>query len=168
MRQTTTTILRILRLYAIALWVGGLVFFVAVAQVAFNNLPTPHEAGMVVRGSLLAIHHIGIVAGLVYLLATIALRFLNRRSPGLYIAESLLVIAMLLLTFYSKDSIIPRMERDRLALGGEVTDATKASPEHLDFDRLHSVSTKVEGGVLFCGLVVVALAAVPTNREPNH
>jgi len=163
MRQTTATILRILRLYAIALWVGGLVFFVAVAQVAFNNLPTPHEAGMVVRGSLLAIHHIGIVAGLVYLLATIALRFLNRRSPGLYIAESLLVIAMLLLTFYSKDSIIPRMERDRLALGGEVTDATKASPEHLDFDRLHSVSTKVEGGVLLCGLVVLALAALPAK-----
>ena len=165
MRQTITTTLRILRLYAMALWVGGLVFFVAVAQVAFTNLPTTHEAGMVVRGSLLAIHHIGIVAGFVYLLATIGLRLLNRNAQGLFIAESLLVIAMLLLTYYSQDSIIPRMERDRIALGGEVTDATKAAPEHIEFDRLHNLSTKVEGGVLLCGLVVLALAAVP--RKPN-
>ena len=156
---------RILRLYAIALWVGGLIFFVVVAQVAFTNLPTTHEAGMVVRGSLIAIHHIGIGTGLLYLLATTALRFLNRNAQGLYIAESLLVIAMLLLTYYSQDSIIPRMERDRMALGGEVTDATKATPEHIEFDRLHNLSTQVEGGVLLCGLIVLALAAVP--RRPN-
>jgi putative copper export protein len=162
-KTVTATILRILRLYAIALWVGGLIFFVVVAQVAFTNLPTTHEAGMVVRGSLLAIHHIGIVAGFVYLLATTALRLLNRNAQGLFIAESLLVIAMLLLTYYSKDSIIPRMEQDRLALGGEVTDATKPMPEHLEFDRLHNLSTKVEGGVLLCGLIVLALAAFPAK-----
>jgi hypothetical protein len=72
---------------------------------------------------------------------------------------------MLLLTYYSQDSIIPRMERDRIALGGEVTDATKATPEHIEFDRLHNLSTQVEGGVLLCGLIVLALAAVP--RRPN-
>jgi hypothetical protein len=159
MKSLLAPIARILRLYAMALWVGGLVFFVVVAQVAFTNLPTTHEAGMVVRGSLLAIHHIGIVAGFVYLLATTALRLLNRNAQGFYIAESLLVIAMLLLTYYSKDSIIPRMERDRAALGGDVTDASKTTPAHLDFDRLHNLSTQVEGGVLLCGLVVLALAA---------
>jgi putative copper export protein len=163
MRQILSTTARILRLYSMALWVGGLVFFVVVAQVAFTNLPSTHEAGMVVRGSLIAIHHIGIVAGFVYLLATIGLRLLNRNAQGLFIAESLLVIAMLLLTYYSKDSIIPRMERDRAALGGEVTDATKSTPEHADFDRLHNLSTKVEGGVLICGLIVLALAA--RNKE---
>jgi putative copper export protein len=160
---TLATILRILRLYSMALWVGGLVFFVAVAQVAFSNLPTTHEAGIVVRGSLLAIHHIGIVAGFLYLLATTTLRFLQRDARGVFIAESLLIIAMLLLTFYSQDSIIPRMERDRIALGGDVTDATKLFPEHIDFDRLHNLSTKVEGGVLLCGLVVLALAAKPSE-----
>jgi len=159
----TVPVLRILRLYSMALWIGGLVFFVVVAQVAFTNLPTTHEAGMVVRGSLLAIHHIGIVAGFVYLLATIGLRLLNRNAQGLFIAESLLVIAMLLLTYDSKDSIIPRMERDRLSLGGEVTDATKATPEHMEFDRLHNLSTTVEGGVLLCGLIVLALAAFPAK-----
>ena len=166
MTKAIATTLRILRLYAIALWVGGLIFFVVVAQVAFTNLPTTHEAGMVVRGSLIAIHHIGIGTGLLYLLATTALRFLNRNAQGLYIAESLLVIAMLLLTYYSQDSIIPRMERDRMALGGEVTDATKATPEHIEFDRLHNLSTQVEGGVLLCGLIVLALAAVPAKPNP--
>jgi putative copper export protein len=165
MRKTTATIFRILRLYSMALWVGGLVFFVVVAQVAFTSLPTTHEAGMVVRGSLLAIHHIGIVAGFIYLLATLALRLFHRNLQGLFIAESLLVIAMLLLTYYSSNSIIPRMERDRQALGGEVTDATKSTPEHADFDRLHNLSTQVEGGVLLCGLVVLALAALPARSE---
>ena len=163
MKNALANTARILRLYAIALWVGGLIFFVVVAQVAFTNLPTTHEAGMVVRGSLIAIHHIGIGTGLLYLLATTALRFLNRNAQGLYIAESLLVIAMLLLTYYSQDSIIPRMERDRMALGGEVTDATKATPEHMEFDRLHNLSTTVEGGVLLCGLIVLALAAFPAK-----
>jgi hypothetical protein len=58
------------------------------------------------------------------------------------------------------------MERDRLALGGEMTDATKSLPEHIDFDRLHNLSTRVEGGVLLCGLVVLALAAVSRNPNP--
>jgi putative copper export protein len=166
MKSTLATAARILRLYAIALWVGGLVFFVVVAQVAFSTLPSTHEAGMVVRGSLLDIHHIGIVAGFVYLLATTALRLLNRNSQGLYIAESLLVIAMLLLTFYSKESIIPRMEQDRASLGGEVDTSPTDAPAHLDFNRLHHLSTNVEGCVLLCGLIVLALAAVPGKPNP--
>ena len=73
-----TTLLRILRLYSLALWAGGEVFFVLVAGIAFSVLPDAHSAGMVVRGSLMALHRIGIAAGVVYLLATLALLAMRR------------------------------------------------------------------------------------------
>ena len=158
MQNALATIARILRLYAIALWVGGLVFFVIVAQVAFTNLPSTHEAGMVVRGSLTALHNIGVVAGLAYLITTLLLIAFGDRHIARGV-EILLVAAMLALTLYSQRSIIPRMEQDRAALGGEVDTAPAEAPAHLDFNRLHHLSTNVEGGVLLCGLVVLALAA---------
>ena len=65
-----TTVFRIVRLIALAIWVGGLVFFGFVAAVAFSTLPDTHSAGLVVRGSLIALHHIGLVAGIAYLLLT--------------------------------------------------------------------------------------------------
>ena len=73
-----TTLLRILRLYSLALWAGGEVFFVLVAGIAFSVLPDAHSAGQVVRGSLMALHRIGIAAGVVYLLATLALLAMRR------------------------------------------------------------------------------------------
>ena len=39
--------LRALRLIALAVWVGGIVFFLAVANVAFKTMPDIHTAGKV-------------------------------------------------------------------------------------------------------------------------
>jgi hypothetical protein len=162
--KIAATIAQIVRLYSIALWVGGLIFFVVVAQVAFTNLPSQHEAGLMVRGSLLAIHNIGLYAGLAYLLGTIALMAMgdHRNVRGL---EFMLILLMLGGTYFSQHSIIPAMENDRLALNGDVSEATKAAPAHTDFDRLHKLSTKVEGGILIGGLIVLALAAFPPKLE---
>jgi hypothetical protein len=171
MKNTLATLVRIVRLYAIALWVGGLIFFIVVAGVAFGSLPSTHEAGAVVRGSLIALHDIGLGSGIAYLLATLALR---GAEPWSYlrrvrIAEVALVSAMLLLTAYSAASIIPRMERDRHTLereyNGDMNTSPKTLPEHVEFDQLHGLSTKVESGVLLAGLVVLALAAVQKSEK---
>ena len=54
------TFLRALRLYAMVAWVGGLGFFAfVVAPVAFGSLPSAHEAGIVVGGTLRVLHWIG-------------------------------------------------------------------------------------------------------------
>jgi hypothetical protein len=154
---------RILRLYAIALWVGGLVFFVVVAAVAFGNLPSTHEAGIVVRGCLMALHTLGTYAGFLYLLLTLALLALGDRHWR-HGAEIALIVLMLALTGYSQLSIIPRMERDRTSLqqqySAEVDQTPKDAPAHAEFDRLHNQSTQVEGGVLLAGLIVLAMAAL--------
>jgi hypothetical protein len=155
-----TTVFRIVRLYALAVWVGGLVFFGVVAAVAFKALPDVQEAGLVVRGSLIALHHLGMAAGIVYLLFTLALLATQRDTHPIRAAELALVIAMLALTGYSEFSVIPRMEADRLALGGDVTKAPLDSPAREHFERLHAVSVRVEGAVLIEGLLLLGMASV--------
>jgi hypothetical protein len=159
-----TTLLRILRLYPLALWVGGEIFFVIVAGIAFTVLPDAHSAGMVVRGALLDLHRIGIGAGVTYLLATLGLLATRRDTHRVRAVEVVLVGVMLLLTLYSQMSVIPRMESDRLSLGGDITAVSKDNPTRQEFDRLHQRSVNLEGGVLLCGLVLIALAPVHDRR----
>ncbi len=155
-----TTVLRIVRLYALAIWVGGLVFFGFVAAMAFKTLPDAHEAGIVVRGALISLHHIGMAAGLIYLLCTLALLATQRDTHPIRAAELVLVMMMLALTGYSEFSVIPRMETDRISLGGDVTKAPEDAPAKKHFDRLHSVSVKVESVVLIEGLMLLAMAGI--------
>ena len=159
-----TTLLRILRLYPLALWAGGEVFFVLVAGIAFSVLPDAHSAGLVVRGALIDLHWMGIAAGVIYLLATLGLLATRRDTHRARAAEVALVGVMLLLTLYSQMSVIPRMENDRLSLGGDVTTVSKDNPVRHDFDRLHSLSVNLEGAVLLCSLVLIALAPIHDRR----
>jgi hypothetical protein len=160
-----TILLRSVRLFALAAWVGGIVFFGFVAKVAFTQLPSSHEAGIVVRGSLIDLHHIGLTAGLVYLVFTLGLLATQRDSHPIRAAELGLVLVMIVLTAYSQFSIIPRMERDRIALGGDVAKTSPDSPEHRHFDRLHNVSVKFEGAVLILGLLL--LVATPIHGRDD-
>jgi hypothetical protein len=155
-----TTVLRIVRLYALAVWVGGLVFFGFVASMAFSTLPDAHEAGMVVRGALISLHHIGMASGLIYLLCTLALLATQRDTHPIRAAELLLVLIMLALTGYSEFSVVPRMETDRVSLGGDVAKAMADAPARKHFERLHNVSVRVEGLVLIEGLMLLAMAGV--------
>lgn len=154
--------LRIVRLFCLAVWVGGIVFFIAgVTVVAFKNVDG-HTAGTIVRGSLIALHRLGLWTGGIYLFATLLL-MVTRDSHPARAAELALVIAMLALTAYSQLSVIPRMDTDRLTLGGDVFKAAQQDPNapalH-HFNRLHGLSVKLEGAVLIEGLILLALAAV--------
>jgi Domain of unknown function (DUF4149) len=163
-----TTVFRIVRLIALAIWVGGLVFFGFVAAAAFSTLPDAHSAGAVVRASLVALHHIGLTAGIVYLLLTLALLATQRDSHPVRGAELVLVIAMLVLTCYSQFSVIRRMEKDRVAVGGDVTKAAADSPAVVNFNHLHKVSERVEGTVLVLGLILLGLAPVHGRDDFNR
>jgi Domain of unknown function (DUF4149) len=156
---------RIIRLIALAIWVGGLVFFGFVASVAFSTLPDVHSAGSVVRGSLIALHHIGLIAGILYLLLTLALLATQRDSHPVRGAELVLVIAMLVLTAYSQFSVIRRMENDRISLGGDVTKAAADAPALVHFNHLHKVSERVESTVLILGLILLGLAPVHGRED---
>jgi Domain of unknown function (DUF4149) len=161
-----TTFFRILRLLSLVAWVGGLIFFVAgVTRVAFATMPDAHNAGLIVRGTLIVLHHIGFLAGAIYLVSTLTLIATQRDSHLVRALEVLVVLVMLAITGYSQFSVLPRMEADRLSLGGIVDQTTADVPAHRHFDRLHGLSVKLEGTVLFSGLLLVCLAPLPRRDD---
>jgi hypothetical protein len=154
---TVQILLRYLRLLAIVAWVGGIAFFAFVlAPVAFHLLPSAHEAGLVVGGTLRILHWIGLTGGAAFCLAT-AWLWLWAEVPARagFAIELVLTGVMLLGTAYSQFAMLPTMERDRITAGGDVDKADLTNPGRIDFERLHKLSERLEGLVLFCGLGVV-------------
>ena len=160
------TFLHVLRLLSMVVWVGGLVFFAFVlAPVAFHVLASTHEAGTVVGATLAVLNKLGHACGLAFLFATIAVWLrVNPKRRRLLRAEMLFVLLMIAATMYVQGSIVPAMERDRIAAGGDVDAAAPDSPARLDFERLHPLSEKVEGAALFLGLGVVVMMGFEDDR----
>ena len=154
------TALRMLRLIPLALWVGSIVFFVMVAGVSFKVLPSVHGAGLVVRGSLIQLHRLGLAAGALYLFFTLALLATQQDSHPARAVEIVLVVSMIALTLYMQQSVLPRMETDRLTLGGDVATSPAEAPAHVHFDRLHALSTRLEGVILIEGLLLLCLGHI--------
>lgn len=153
--------LRVLQLLALVVWVGGLIFFAfALAPTAFGVLPNTHEAGLIVGASLRKLHGMGLVAGAVFLLAALA-----GTKRGRWWVGAALVAGMMVLTAGSQWEILPRMEVDRAAAGGDVASADLVNPARVDFDRLHRLSERVEGGVLLLGLAVVVVLGLERDER---
>lgn len=162
------TFFAVTSLLVLGLWLGALIFFGAIlAPVAFGSLPGLfpdhaagiHAAGTVVGGSLIRLHYMGLLCGLVFLVFTLILsRFSHWHS---YTPQALLVLVMMVLTAYSQFSIIPEMNTARDSVGGEITAVPENNPGRQIFDRLHNLSTRVEGIVLVCGLVAFMLGGRP-------
>jgi len=154
-------ILRALRMLAMVVWVGGLAFFAfVVAPVAFTRLASAHEAGLVVGGTLRVLHQIGLIGGIVFCVAT-AILWLRAEVPARagFAAETVLTLVMLAITAYLQFSVLPAMEQDRMAAGGDIEAAAVMNPAREDFEHLHRLSERLEGVVLLCGLGVVLFLA---------
>lgn len=161
--------LRALRLLTLVVWVGGIIFFAfVVAPVAFRNLPSPHEAGIVVRGTILVLHTIGLVCGGLFLVATLLL--LRGATPNVktnLIAQAILIFIMIAITEISQLAVLPPMEVDRAQAGGAIEAAPADNPARIHFERLHILSERLEGAVLFLGLGVCLLMARKPITEPS-
>lgn len=164
------TLIRTLRLLSVVVWIGGIIFFAFVlAPVAFHLLPSQHMAGIVVGGTLRALDIIGLVCGLIFCAATMV--FFRRSSNGTkrrHEIEILLAALMILGTAYLHAGILPAMEVDRAAAGGDIETAPNASPTKMHFEELHKRSERVEGAVLFGGLGLIILMAgesLPTQAK---
>jgi hypothetical protein len=154
----------------LGIWLGALVFFGAIlAPVAFSQLPplSPnaaagmHAAGVVVGGTLVRLHWLGLICGLIF----IAVLVLARRHYRMILPQIILVALMLLLTAYSQFSIIPRMDTARDSVGGNVDAVAENNPGRVIFERLHQRSVHVETLVLLCGLGALVATAHWSRRE---
>lgn len=119
-------------------------------------------------GTLLRIlHGMGLVSGMVALAVLALAPPLRVYHPRAVLAPMALLLVMIGCTVYSQFSIIPAMERDRMAAGGTINPSDVANPNVTDFNHLHNRSEFVEEAVLLFGLVAVVLIANAESRKPT-
>ena len=147
-------ILRFLQVFALGTWVGSILYFSAVvAQAAFRVLSSADEAGRLVGFTLGGLHTLGVIAAVVYLVASLALA---RSFGALARPAAIGVILMLLLTLGSQRIVIPRMDGLRAKMGS-VEQTPPSNPLRAEFDRLHGISVDIEGAVLLIGIAALFL-----------
>lgn len=152
------TAIRAILFLLIVLWLGAVMFFPVVAFTSFSKLPSDHLAGLVVGHSLRILHNEGLIAGVLIIIFLILAR-LTRALPRRIWPSIVLAAIMLGLTAYSQWSVIPRMNRDVIAAGGDIHNVARNNPHRIDFERLHVDSVELEEGVLLAGIILVILLA---------
>ena len=153
------SVLRFLMLLALVVWVGGILFFsFAVAPTLFKVLPTRHLAGSVVTHSLALLHWAGLVCGVVFAITSMVHSYLARGAAQPLAARHILIYLMLALTIVSQFMVSPKMAALRASIG-EIDPVPVDDARRIAFNQLHAWSTRLEGGVLLLGLVLLFLTA---------
>ncbi|HZR28144.1 MAG TPA: DUF4149 domain-containing protein [Terriglobales bacterium] len=146
------TFLKFLMLLTLSLWLGGIIFFTAVeAPAILNHVPDRALGGAIINQSLEKLHWMGIVCGLVFLLASLLRSYAATRETRLLTLPHLTVIAMIACTEVSQRFILPAIAQLRAA-------HTDPSAQ-MQFQRLHNGSVGLEGAVLLLGLALLYLQA---------
>ena len=146
---------RFLQYFSLGTWVGSIVYFIVFTQGIFPVVNNNDLTGLLVGYALGRLHVMGIVAGVVYLLSTLAA---EKSVGGLVQPAALLVFLMLVLTMISQYGVIARMDLLKVQMGS-VSATPPESALRVAFDRLHAYSVRLESAVLVSGLVALFLAA---------
>jgi uncharacterized membrane protein len=153
------SVLRLLMLLSLIVWVGGLIFFAfVVAPSAFAVLPTRHLAGSVVSRTLGALHWMGIISGVVYLVCSLLDSRLRTGAAPPFALRNILIVLMLVCTLISQFAVTPRMHAIRAAVV-EIDTVPVTDPARVEFNALHVWSERLEKGVFLMGLGLVYLTA---------
>lgn len=152
-----TATLRFLQFFALGTWVGGIIFLSFVeAPGVFSILPSREQAGSIVGYSLTRLHHIGLIAAVIYLLAGLGLA---KSLKWLITPPAILVAVMLLLTLISEHAVRPRINVVRSQITTSVDALPPDNPLRIQFGRLHRVSVQLEGATLLFGVVALFLTS---------
>ncbi len=153
-----STVLRVTEFLSLSVWLGSVVFLsLAVAPGAFAVLGSREQAGMVVGMALGRLHWIGIICGVVFLVAH---ALAAKSLPALTDLAALAVVLMLLLTLVSQFVVTPQMVNLRAEMKAQFgsVDATPPGNElRVQFNRFHQYSVWLESGVLLAGVLALAL-----------
>lgn len=150
-------LLRFVMLLSLVVWIGGIIFFAfVVAPTVFSVLPTRHLAGQVVNRSLTALHWMGIVSGIIFLITSMIYSRLSVGYLHLFAPRHVLVVIMLVLTLISMFVVASKMEVLRADMG-IIDNVQQNDPRRIEFNELHRWSTRLEVGVFAMGLAVLYL-----------
>ena len=147
------TLLRFLQVFSLGTWVGSILYFAAVVAPAAFTVLTTDQAGALVGVSLSRLHLLGIAAGAVYLVATAVS---ERSVAALARPAPLLVALMIALTLVLQFYVIGAMDALRLQMGS-VSATPQGNPLRVSFDRLHTISVRLEMAVLLSGIAALVL-----------
>jgi hypothetical protein len=164
-------------LLALIVWIGGIIFFAFVeAPTLFTVLPTTKLAGDVVSASLTKLHWMGLVSGIIFLIASLLYNWQKHVQLKPFALSHIFVVVMLALTSISQFEITPRMRLVRSQLEmvqkpGYDPYVPGSVPNLIalysgQFNQFHKWSTRLEVGVLLLGLGVVILTA--RRFDHNH
>jgi uncharacterized membrane protein len=148
-------------LLSMVVWLGGLTFLAfVVAPTAFSPglLPTRHLAGAVVGRCLGALHWMGIISGVVFLITSMIYSRMTAGSAHPFAARHVLIVLMLLLTVISQFVISPKMYAIRTQ-AVVIDNLSPDDPLRIEFNRLHVWSEKFEQGVFLLGLAALYMTA---------
>ena len=147
--------LRFLQIFSLGTWVGSILFFIVFTAGVFPVLNNNDLTGSLVGYALGRLHTMGIIAGVVYLLSTVAIE----KSLGALVQPApLLVFLMIVCTMVSQYGVIARMDALKLQMGS-VSAAPDDNPLKASFNRLHQYSVRIESAVLLSGLVALFFTA---------
>ncbi len=148
-------------LLALVLWLGGLMFFAfVVAPTVFHPgiLPTRDLAGNVVNRSLGILHLMGLVCGIVFVIASMIYSKLTAGAVQSIASAHVLIYVMLILTLIAQFGVAPKMAALRADMG-IIDNISPTDARRVAFDNLHHWSTRLGGGILILGLGVLLLTA---------
>ncbi len=148
-------------LLALVLWLGGLMFFAfVVAPTVFHPgiLPTRDLAGNVVNRSLGILNFMGLVCGVVFVIASMIYSQLTAGSAQPLAPIHVLVYVMLILTLIAQFGVAPKMAALRASMG-VIDNVLPTDARRVEFNNLHHWSTRLGGGILILGLGVLLLTA---------
>jgi uncharacterized membrane protein len=157
-----STLLRAIEFLGLSIWLGSDIFLsFVVAPGAFAVLASRDQAGAIVGYSLGRMHWMGIVCGVLILLARLA----QTRSVGSLAAPvSLCVVVMMVLTVISQVAVSPKMAVLRVQMGS-IQATAEGSSLLAEFARLHRVSVGLESGVLLAGMAAMFLMVREASRS---
>lgn len=156
-----STLLRTIEFLGLGLWLGSDVFLsFVVAPGAFRLLGSRDSAGALVGFALGRMHLLGVICGVVLLLARLA----RTRTFASFVAPVVLcVVLMIALTVASQVGVSPRMAMLRVQMGS-VQATAEDSPLLAEFAHLHRISVMLESGVLLAGFAALLFMV----RESGH
>lgn len=150
----STIILRTIEFLSLSLWLGSDVFLsFVVAPGAFRILSSRDRAGAIVGYSLTRMHLVGIVCGIVLLLARL---IRTHTFAGFLTPAALCVVLMIALTAISQFTVSAKMATLRVQMGSIQATAVD-SPLLAEFSHLHRISAMLESGVLLAGFAAMYL-----------
>ena len=155
------TFLRFLMLLAIVVWLGGLIFFsfvVAPTVFAPGILPSRDLAGNVVNRSLAILHIMGLVCGVLFLLASLGYGYLVSHAARPFAPIHLLIYLMIILTIVAQFGVAPKMAALRADMG-IIDNIPQSDARRIQFNALHRWSTRLGGSIFFLGLGVLFLTS---------